>query len=241
MCRAEKICWLLVAVSAVFVFGPFVAEDLFEPLGEARFAGVMVGAMAGLTSAIVSQLFKARGRAKARLLAGEGLLARWTCSADEWRSFVGEDIVRERRLKWKLFGIVAFWCVLFGVLFPIFDPEAGWWVTAVMAALMAVIVVVILLGTHLRQGRLGRGEGDARIAEDALWLSGELHVWKGWGARLESVEVIEGKPPCLSIVYSTPSRAGRDEQTVRVPIPSGKDAEAAEVAAKLLAKIGSKR
>jgi hypothetical protein len=237
MCRAEKVCWIITLICAVFVIGPFVAEDLFEPLGDARFAGVMVGLLVGITSAIVSGLFKARGRARARLLKGIGLLAHWTYSEDEWQSYVREDIVRERSLKWKLFGIVAFWCVLFAILFPIFDNEDGWWVTVVMLGLMAVIVFAIIVGTRMRQGRLRSHAGEVRIAEDALWLTGELHVWKGWGARLEGVEVVDGTPPCLAVVYSTPSRAGRDTQSVRVPIPSGKDNEAAEVAVRLLAQV----
>lgn len=241
MCRAEKVCWTLVVLGAAAMVAPFVFEESHEPLGDARWAGVMTGAMVAPTAAICSFLFRARGRVRDRLLRDEGLLARWTCSPGEWRSYLGEDIERERGDKWRLYAIVAFWCVLFGVLFPIFDHDAGWWVTAIMAGLLAFIALLIVVSTAARKRRLARHAGDIRVREDGLWLSGELHVWRGFGARLEGVELIEGTPPCLAFTYSMPAKNQRQRQTVRVPVAQGSEAQAADVAAHFFAVLAAKK
>ncbi len=234
MSRAEKVCWIIAAIGAAAVAAPFVLEETLEPLGDVRWVGVMVGALIGPTAAISSFLFRGRAKARATVLDDKTLLARWTYPADVWASFVGEDDTRERSAKWRMFAIVAFWCVLFGIGFPIFDPEDGWWVTVVMVGLMAVIVVVILLGSAARTRTLARNVPEARIGQDGLMLAGELHLWRGWSARLEGVDVVTGHPPCLEITYSTPAKNQRQINTVRVPVPAGKDAEAAEVAARLI-------
>jgi hypothetical protein len=240
MTRAEKVCWTITLLGAAAVVAPFAFEEAMEPLGDARFAGVMIGAMAGLTAFICAYMFRARGRVFERLRRGENLVARWTYAPDEWKSFAAEDDVRERSSKWKLFGIVAFFCVLFGVAFPFFDPENGWVVTMVMLGLVALIALVILATTSSRRRRMQGQVGDVKLGEDGLLLAGELHIWKGWGARLEEVSVLDGNPPCLAFTYSTPSKNSRQITTVRVPIPRGKDAEAADVAARFVAKLPRK-
>ena len=128
---------------SLLVAAPFVFEETLEPLGDLRWVGVFVGALTAPTAAISSFLFRAHGRVRGALLAGRGLIAQWSYTPEEWRSFVGEDTERESSSKWKLFAIVAFWCVLFGILFPILDNENGWWVAVIMGGLMAFIAILI--------------------------------------------------------------------------------------------------
>jgi hypothetical protein len=237
MSRAEKVCWIIAAAGALAVAAPFVFEETLEPLGDLRWAGVLLGALIGPTAAISSFLFRGRARGRSALLDDKNLLAHWRYSEEEWAGFVGEDDARERSAKWKLFAIVAFWCVLFGIAFPLFDPEDGWWVTVVMLGLLVVIAFVILIGSAARTRRLGRNLPEVRIGADGLILAGELHLWRGWKSRLEGVDVVDGNPPCLEITYSVPARGQRQITQVRVPVPIGKDAEAAGVAAQLIATI----
>jgi len=95
----------------------------------------------------------------------------------------------------------------------------------VMLGLVALIALVILATTSSRRRRMQGQVGDVKLGEDGLLLAGELHIWKGWGARLEEVSVLDGNPPCLAFTYSTPSKNSRQITTVRVPIPRGKDAK----------------
>lgn len=237
MTKAEKACWTIAVLGAAAVVAPFAFEETLRPLGDVRFAGVMLGALVGLTAFVCVFLFRSRGRALERLQDGRDLLLHWNYTADEWQSFTAEEEVRERSAKWRLFGVVAFFCLVFGLGFPLFDPEDGWIVTLMLLAVLALCALAIVAGELLRKHQLRSGTAEVRLAEDGMLLAGELHVWKGWDARVEEVGVVEGHPPCLTITYSTPSHNHRQITTVRVPIPHGKEAEAADVAARFVAEL----
>jgi hypothetical protein len=131
--------------------------------------------------------------------------------------------------------------VTIGGFFFWMDPEEGGpWVLGVLLGLCAVIAGVILLTTSLQRKHRLAGAGEVRIGEDGLWLSGELHVWKGFGAKLEGCDVVAGRPPCIEFVYSTPAKNQRQVNSVRVPIPTGFDAEAAGLVAHFRAKLAAK-
>jgi hypothetical protein len=76
---------------------------------------------------------------------------------------------------------------------------------------------------RLALARNRRSPGQVVISSNAVWLSGVLHTWKGWGAKLESVRLREETPAILEIVYSSPNRTGRQNTTVRVPVPRGQE------------------
>ena len=90
---------------------------------------------------------------------------------------------------------------------------------------------------RLALARNRRAQGEVLISSEAVWLSGTLHTWKGWGAKLESVRLREETPAILEIVYSTPNRTGRQNTTVRVPVPMGQQMAARQVADRLHSSI----
>jgi hypothetical protein len=57
-----------------------------------------------------------------------------------------------------------------------------------------------------------------RIAADGLRLGQELHVWRGFGARLESVD-FDAEARRLVFSYSTRAKNQRQLNVVRVPVP----------------------
>lgn len=82
--------------------------------------------------------------------------------------------------------------------------------------------------------------GEAYITLEGVYLNGQLHLFTGWGARLEKVTSGE-EGRSLSFTYSVPVRDGRSDYTLRVPVPSGKEEEARRVISSfqnILATIG---
>jgi uncharacterized membrane protein len=223
----EKTCWWLVLVGAAMAVAPFLAPDVFRSWNGGQYAMGIVGLLIALTAFFSSFLFRRRRLVRDALLDDAKLLLRWSYDPAEWHRYTEEDFVRERKAKWALFGIVAFFCVVIGGFFFVMDPRGGGpWVLGVLLGLCAVISVVILLTTSLQRKHRLAGPGGARLGEDGLLLGGELHAWKGFGARLEGCNVVEGRPPCIEFVYSTPAKNGRQINSVRVPIPTGCEAEA---------------
>ena len=112
-----------------------------------------------------------------------------------------------------------------------------------------VILGCILFGTWLlcwaivrvqvrRQSKLAQAPPpEVRISAHALLLGDQLHVWSGWGNRLEKCDLDKNEPPQIAITYSTPGgRGSRPTQTVCVPIPAGREAEAAALVQRLAAR-----
>lgn len=236
----EKVCWSLTLLGTAMTVAPFVAEDFFRSWNGGQYAMVLIGLTMAIALAVSSFYFRRRRLVRDALFDEKQLLVHWRYAETEWRSFVGEDYERERRAKWAMFRIVAFFCVVVGGGFALFDWEGGRWVLAVLLGLCLIISLVIVATTRGQRARREAGGGEARIGEDGLWLSGELHVWNGFGARLESCDVIEGQPPCIEIVYSTPAKNQRQINSVRVPIPTGYDAEAAGIVVHLRQRFGER-
>ena len=226
----EKICWSLVLVGGAATAAPFVAPATFAGWNGGQFAMAMVGLLVGLTAFISVFLFRRRRRVRDRLFDEGRLLVHWRYEAAEWRRFAEEDFLRDRRMKWALYWVLTVISLVVGGFFFAMDPRRGGPVVlVVLAGLCLFIALLIAVTTRVqRRHRVERG-GEVRIGTEGLWMSGELHVWQGWGARFEGCEVGEGTPPFVAFTYSTPAKGQRQINTVRVPIPTGYEAEAAGV------------
>jgi hypothetical protein len=229
---AEKISWMLAVLATVAVALPFCFSEAFRGWNGGQYAMAFVSMLIAPSALIAAFLFRARRRGRAALLEDKKILLRWTYGPDEWRKFVGEDFVRERQAKWQLYGIVAGFCVFFGVLFFVLDPHKGGpWVLGVMLGLCALLAFVIIASTRVTRNHRLQARAEVRIGEDGLLLGNEFHQWKGWGARLEKCEIDSRHPPFLAFTYSTPAKNQRQINIVRVPIPRDHDDEAAGLAA----------
>jgi hypothetical protein len=129
--------------------------------------------------------------------------------------------------------VLAGIALLVGVIFFLADQRGGGVVLLVMLGLILVTGALAFGMPRLALARNRRAQGEAVISSHAVWLSGAMHTWKGWGAKLESVRLREETPVILEIVYSTPNRTGRQNTTVRVPVPRGQEKTAQQVVAYL--------
>ncbi|MCX6001427.1 MAG: hypothetical protein NTY79_02660, partial [Chloroflexi bacterium] len=72
--------------------------------------------------------------------------------------------------------------------------------------------------------------GETYITENAIYINRQLHMWRGLGARLDSVNLTAGKSQrLLRFVYSAPTRTGMQEYQVNVPVPTGREGEAEKI------------
>jgi hypothetical protein len=225
--KATAWCLGVAVLGALLALAPYTLQDT---AGQGRHALVLIGALIGLTSLILIPYFRNRANVAEELLDEAQLLAHWTLSEEEWTAWISLDESAERRAKWKLFGLVLFFCVSIGGCFAWVDPKAGTIVLGVLLTLCVVIAVVIPWTLHSRRhGRL-RAPREVRICKDGLRLGAELHIWHGFQARLEDVGLEEGPPCLLEVVYSTRAKNQRQLHELRVPVPAGRRQEALKVA-----------
>lgn len=119
----------------------------------------------------------------------------------------------------------------FGVLFLIFGGKAGLVVFLGMLGLIALIGGVAALSILLSYKANRTRTGEVFIARTGVYLNKTLHNWNMFGSRLDSVQLLQEESCLLDFAYSFPARHGRQHSEVRVPVPSGKEAEAGQVLA----------
>lgn len=228
--RAETMC---VGVALAGLLAAALPFWFGEEWGSGRFALVLVGATVGLTALVVIPYFRGRRRVATDLAEANSLLARWEYAAGEWNDWVTVEARRESRAKWQLYALVLGWSVVIGAGFAWADPGPGTVVLGVLLGLCGVIAVLNAAMLRRQRQRRLKGPREVRIGRAGLRLGGELHIWQGFGARLERAAVDAGPPPVLEIVYSTRAKNQRQFNTVCVPIPRGGESRAVEVAAAL--------
>jgi hypothetical protein len=176
-----------------------------------------------------------------RLLAG-AYLARWPVDDAVWGRHAAQEWRRARDFarRGPLYTLVLALGIggAAGVLYAF---TAGGTRDAVLTALGVggVIVVVGLLvsgGSYLagrwRYARRERLRGDVLIGIAGVYQHGVYTPFEGFNLRLARAELEPGDPAALHFVTQTLTQYGaRQAAEARVPVPPGKDAEAADLAA----------
>jgi hypothetical protein len=210
---------------------PFVAGDALAPMGNGRFAMAFVGAIMGLSFFICTFLFRSRNRVRRELLAGRGLLVKWSYSDAEWRAFAGAEFRAQSGSKHKLLWFTAIFMVVVTIFYVVRDPKSGFIVGAVL--LGCWVLAWIAARATLRSSAVAQSDlsPEVRIGCDGLLIGDEMHVWRGWGNSFSKCELRDGPPRQLAICYLVPSGNAMvlRPQVVRVPVPAGREAEATEV------------
>jgi len=171
----------------------------------------------------------------ARILRGEGMLAHWTYSEQEWRDYT-ESEGRERAddlkaLYVSVLFIAAIVCGVFGLTHD----------DAIPVMLLIWLGLAIVLGATAfvaaRQGlwRNRHSHGEAIVSRLGVLLPAEEHFWGILGSRLMDATVDES-PPTLTVTYMAPTRYGVEEYFARVRVPAGQEESAQQVATALLSE-----
>jgi len=200
------------------------------------FAISFVALFVCISAAVLIFFFRGRAAQVERILSGKDLLAHWTYAPDEWLRYVEAELKEQTQENRALWLLISAFCVVIGGLFWLFDREAGGFVLAVLLGLSLLLLVVAYGVPRLRRRRQRRAPGEAWITRRAIFFDGSLLAWNSWGARLESAALREASaeaPACLKLEVSYPSRSGRQTQTLRIPIPAGRAAEAQAVVEQL--------
>jgi hypothetical protein len=200
----------------------------------------MIGcfAIAGLITG-VTIIFAKRSEAKtvASLLAGQGVLAHWTYTPDEWQHYAAHEQARAQ----KFFIIIA--CILTVVmLVPLTSLQlssGGAIDRSVLEAFLVVFVPIAFAVTMVwivtvmpARGLSRRPPGDAYISADGALLRERYYPWSSWYVRLQSVTLTEGDPSIIEFTWTQPGYRTSQYHSVRIPVPHGHEDEARKLTEK---------
>ena len=236
MSRGEIIALIVAASCAGIMVTPFVIEIASPRDPEPVIAAQFVAAITGTTAFVMMFFYRRRARVRQALEAGQGLLARWTYGADEWQRFVATDPARRTRRRLRRIGLILGWGAAVVLVVIVYQLAATRWIALVLLGMFALCALIGGLGGRAERRRALGEKPTACIGPDGLLFQGELHVWNGWGNRLEHCVVESG---CVCLTYSTPNKGQRPEVDVCLPIPLGKEAAALAVVSRLNGAVRS--
>lgn len=236
--RWVRLCWGIAVLSMVAAIAPMLGlVDIYDGGGAMIFVGLWLAA----SSSLVAMLLRSRAHAHDRITGatvsgapGQGEhLAHWVYDQSAWLAHSARQGAVERADKWALWRVVAAFCLAIGGLFLTADPaESGPAVAAVLLLTLVLVAAVIHFSTAAQERRNQTGVPETYIGTDGIWYHGALHVWRGWGSRLDAVSYPDADGN-LRLTYSAPARYGRQYHTLRVMVPAGKESEAEAVSARL--------
>ncbi len=227
---ARRTMNIWIAVTLLSVFGIF-APSIFGLDGmDGGFAISFACLLLAITAFIVIFMYRGRARAVDKMLEGSNILVRWKYSEGEWAEYTENSYQAEKSGKWGLYLFVMAIAAVVCFFFWIFVEDSGLIMVGVMGGLAVILALTILITTNYDRWQNRRHLGEAIISRDGVYINRLLHLWRGWGARLDGAEY-NRRERMLEFTYSAPSRTGRNYATARVPVPTGAEARAEEILA----------
>lgn len=183
---------------------------------------IMLGLLFFFTSLPVAFMFYKRAKLFYSFIEGRDVLVHWRYSPGLWAEYTCEEEERDKARKKLLFFIITAFALFFGLLFLILDPEGGGPATFLaMVGLVAIIGITAFISIRMTARRNRSGNAEVYISLNGLYLNRVLHSWGHINTQLESVRIVSARVPYIEFVYSYPTRAGMQSETVYVPIPHG--------------------
>lgn len=218
--------WLVLML--MFLFCIFVPSIIGLDGFDGGFAMSFTAGFMVIMSVVVIFIYRSRARQLDKILTGEGRIAIWRYSQDEWVRFIAADFEDEKKSKKMLFLVVAVIAIIVGILLMISlkDPLA----LLIALGIIPIVAIPAFLAPRARLNKLKKSEPKALIAKKGVIVGKMFHLWVNLGASLDEVNInSDAEPDMVEFTYSMPTRNGRDVQVARVPVPKGKTEEAIKI------------
>ncbi|MFA5973010.1 MAG: hypothetical protein WC780_11715 [Lentimicrobiaceae bacterium] len=189
------------------------------------FALSFVSGFMVISSFIVIVIYRSRARQFDKILSGEGRIALWRYSPEEWMSFVSKDFEAEKKLKGMLFMTIAVISIVIGIVLILYFRDLIF--IPIIMGIIALIAIPAIWAPRYRFSKLKHSDSEVLIAENGVIVGRMFHLWESTGTSLDKISLnINGNPNVIEFVYSAITRTGRQEEVARVPVPKGKLEEA---------------
>jgi len=166
---------------------------------------------------------------------GQYLLA-WTYNAPDWENISAHETRQNRKTFLTAVGMGLVAGALSGVI--IADQRDPYGADPVLyAGVLGLVGVGVMAGLAAMMGWLGPAFGSSGPAVPPLfvlgprgfYLNGSYYRWQDFGRRLASVEVAGTRPDALHFRFRQVGRHGHTIQTVRVPVPAGRETDVQDI------------
>jgi hypothetical protein len=231
--RRTALVWTGVIVIGIFIiFLPgMIGLEGFRGGYALSFGGCFM-AIIGLIAAII---YARIGLVLDSITKKEHILAYWTYTYEEWKSYTEEENKEDSQSKKLLFIIVAIISIIVGIIFYAIVRDDALIIVLITVGIIILVGLTALLSSLSSFRHIKRSPCEAIIAMDGVYLNHVLHIWKGIGNQLEEAvyELDKKSRPRVRFEYSSPSNEGRNTYTAQIPVPPGQE----DLARKIVAEI----
>lgn len=220
-------CSSIILLGIVMIFLPgIIGLDGFNGGFALSFLGFFVAVIGIITVIIFARL----SRLADAILQKQNILAHWTYTPEEWKTYTEEEHADDSFDKRSLFLLVAIIAVVVGIGMGIVYRDFLL-IFYIIAGIIAVIGLTAYLSTVIPYRWNQQHLGDVYIAKDGVYLNRRLHFWKGLSTRLRKISWEEGKHslPRIIIEYSSTNFLTGNYYTARVPVPPGQEETARRI------------
>lgn len=182
----------------------------------------------------IDEMLKQAGHPQA-MQAGGNLLAHWTYTPQEWSQFIQSETARKRTVNIILIGAMLLVFVITMTAFLSGNKGRG----VSFGPLAMFIIILSLIGlfvwwmatAEVRRMK-AQTTGEAFIAKNGLLFNDHYYPWGFFGYSLDGVFYEPGNPNTIRFRYLSMKGGsyGPNYESVRVPVPAGREAEAQSVA-----------
>jgi hypothetical protein len=214
--------------AAVMIFVPgLVGIDGFDGGFAISFCSILVVVVAF----IVGLMYLGWAGKLDKILRGEGILAHWTYTSEYWAEYTEKEYEEEKSEKKGLFILVSGTALFFGVLFLVFDREAGLFVFFLMLGLIGLVAFAWRFSAWYNYRQNVNGVKEAYITKDAVYMNRKFTTWRAPFTRFDEVTHVKKRGlALLAFRYTTTNpRTGAATYITRVPIPLGQEEEAENI------------
>lgn len=217
--------WLtLTAVAGCFLPGAFGLDP-----ANAGFPVILLLALVAFVGGLCVLVYWRRAVLLDRLVTGD-VVVHWTYAEDEWQRYVEADFQAEARQRRRMFFVAAGVCLAIGLGFLVWAGDGGVMVFGFMVGAILLLAATAFVAPRARRRRLRRGPREVYLAPTGVYVATCFHPWNTMGGRLDGIAPLAGPPVMIQLMYSYPSKNGRQSHTVRVPVPAGLDGAAEKIA-----------
>jgi hypothetical protein len=229
--------WVWVVITLAFIFGIFAPSILGVEGMHGGYAISSLCIFLAIIGIVVVFIYRSRASTLDAMLKHKNLLAHWTYTPQQWQDYTAKNSREEKSNSWGLYGLVMIIVIIVCFGFWLINRNSGILMIIMALGLAAILAMTILISTNYDHWQNKKYHGEVYITKNGALINRTLHIWHGWGARLEGVEYQE-KGRMMEITYSVPNRNMRSTHTVHIPVPSGLEEKAKRVMALLLQDAG---
>ena len=216
--RISNVFWILMVVFDLLMVLPFCDGNPASGF----WALALISIFLSLSSCVVAVIFLSRARKMDKLLAGEGLLARWELDDEALHVYVTNQKMESSEKNKAIMWLIAVFFGLITLLFLFFldsDESAGF--LLIMGSIVLIVFGASRFFPWYYHHQNLKGDRQVLIGSKYAYINGYFHNWDFPLSGLRKIAASTKPFYGLHITYYYTDRTLKHTHDLKIPAPAG--------------------